>query len=201
MNLLEIINKLLDGRIEYEKEKRKIFVQDIYKEIEIVYNDYMKLLYYVYSKIMSGEMSIDDAVKYFNEKRLPFKSSRSKIRGFIKNPYYQRNEDLVRFAIGIAGVLQGGLHTTTRNMVFYRRKEQDIFLDKTIEFKGYHTIVHLIGMYDRNDKKSLFYSDLRKQANSEEIIRYRLIEDIKKQMRAIDEAWQLVCDYYPKLIL
>ena len=102
------------------------------------------------------------------------------------------------------GVLCGGLHDTTERFLECKIKENDIFADTVVEFKGYHTIVDVINLYDRDNMNSLFYSDFFQhyigKKELEEAIRERLLVDIKKQIHKIDKSWQIVCDYYPKIM-
>lgn len=202
--LCGVVNKISESFIDKEKEKRQVFVKEIFEEIEKVYNNFMTVLYNAYSAIAVGDMTVDEAVKYFDDERLPFKSLRTKIKGFMKHPYYHKNQELEWFSIGVMGVLCGGLHDTTERFLGCEIRENDIFADTVVQFKGYHTIVDIINLYDRENKNSLFYSDFyRHYLGGKELeiaIRERLLADIKKQIHKIDKSWQMVCDHYPKIL-
>jgi len=201
--LCKVANGVSELLLNKEKEKKQFFVKEIYEETKRVYQNFYEILNYAYSAIEAGEMSIDEAVKYLNDERLPFKTSRDQLRGFMKHPYYQRNQELEWFNVGIRGVLCGGLHGLTEYSLKKRYKDPDKFADIIIPFKGCHTIMEIIKSYDRNNMDSLFYSDL--YANLSEIekekeIKERLLEKIKWQIQKIDESWKIVCDNYPKIM-
>lgn len=202
--LCSIANRISEIFLSKCKENKQVFVKEIFDETEKVYSNFRTVLQHAYSTIEIGEMTVDEAVKYFDDERLPFKSSRAKIRGYMKHPYYQRNQDLEWFNIGVVGVLCGGLHDATERFLSCKIKENDIFADTVVQFKGYHTIVDIINLYDRDNMNSLFYSDFYQHylggKEIEEAIRERLLVDIKKQIHKIDKSWQLVCDYYPKIM-
>lgn len=203
--IYEIVNKLIDDGDEIKQKEFQSFVKDIYIAAEEIYADYRKVLSFGLKSLQNNEMSIDEIILYLNDSRLPFKAARSRVRGFIKHPYYTRNEELTWFAVGIVGILEGGLHSSTERFLNAQAGDNDIFFDSRIELKGYHTIVDFINDYDRNNPKSLFYSEAFKHytrdLTREAAVKNRLICDIKKQIKKLDESWQLVCDHYPQIIL
>ena len=202
--LCKVVNEISEIISDKEKEKKQKLVQEIYEKTEEVYNNFYKILQYAYLEIDNGNMTVDEAIFYFNNERLPFKSSRMKIRGYMKHPYYSRNQELEWFNIGVMGVLCGGIHYSFERFLNCNIKENDIFVDTKVAFKGYHTIVDIINAYDRKNIASLFYSNFYKHylvgEELEEAIKKSLLRDIKRQMGKIDEAWQIVCDYYPKIM-
>lgn len=202
--IYEIVNKLIDDGDDLKQKELQSFVKDIYSATEEIYMDYRKVLSFGLKMLQKNEMSIDEVILYFNDSRLPFKASRSKVRGFIKHPYYTQNEELTWFAVGIVGILEGGLHSLTEQFLHAQAEENDIFFDTRIELKGYHTIVDFINDYDRNNPKSLFYCEAFKHYTKdlirEDAVKNRFICDVKKQILKLDESWQLVCDHYPHLI-
>lgn len=194
------ISELLSNK---EKEKKQVFVKEIYEDTKRVYQNFYEILNHAYFAIEAGEMSIDEAVKYLSDERLPFKATRDQIRGFMNHPYYQRNQELEWFNVGIRGVLCGGLHDFTELCLKSRYKESDKFVDIVIPFKGHHTIIEIIKSYDRNNMNSMFYSDLYSDLNEiekEKEIKEDLLRNLKRQIQKIEESWQLVCDYYPKIM-
>ena len=201
---IDAIYKMMDFFRNNKKEDIDLFVKDTYRTVEKIYSDYSRILKHAELEIKKENMSIDDAVLYFDEKRLPFKSARAHIRGMMKHPYFQKNEDLAWFSIGVLGVLQGGLHDSTERSLYAKTSEKAIILHDEIQMKGYHTIVDIIGRYDRNNKTSLFYAERFENWDDrmevENVIKQCLLSDIKKQEEKIDQSWQLVCDYYPKLM-
>ena len=202
--LCKVVNGISEILFDKEKEKKQKFVQEIYEKTEEVYNNFYTILQYAYLEIDNENMTVDEAIFYFNNERLPFKSSRMKIRGYMKHPYYSRNQELEWFSVGVIGVLCGGMHDSIERFLNCNIKENDILVDTKVVFKGYHTIVDIINLYDRKNMDSLFYSDLYKHClggeELEEAIKKRLLRDIKRQIGKIDEAWQMVCDYYPKIM-
>lgn len=201
---IDAIYKMMDFFRNNKKEDIDLFVKETYQTVEKIYSDYSYILKHAELEIKKENMSIDDAVLYFDEKRLPFKSARAHIRGMMKHPYFQKNEDLAWFSIGVLGVLQGGLHDSTERSLYAKTSEKAIILHDEIQMKGYHTIVDIIGRYDRNNKTSLFYAERFENWDDrmevENVIKQCLLSDIKKQEEKIDQSWQLVCDYYPKLM-
>lgn len=202
--LCKVANHISEMVFNKEKEKKQIFVKEIYEETKEVYDNFYEILQYAYSEIDSGNMSIDEAVRYFNDERLPFKSARDKIRGYMEHPYYQRNKDLELFAVGIKGVLCGGLHPTMEmHFLPCIIRENDKFVGNVITFKGYHTVVDIIRQYDRKSKKSLFYCELYEglmDIEKEKKITKRLLNDIKLEIEQIEKSWRIVCEYYPKIM-
>lgn len=201
---IDAIYKMMDFFRNNKKEDIDLFVKETYQTVEKIYSDYSYILKHAELEIKKENMSIDDAVLYFDEKRLPFKSARAHIRGMMKHPYFQKNEDLAWFSIGVLGVLQGGLHDSTERSLYAKTSEKAIILHDEIQMKGYHTIVDIIGRYDRSNKTSLFYAERFENWDDrmevENVIKQCLLSNIKKQEEKIDQSWQLVCDYYPKLI-
>lgn len=201
--LIGLINKLLDEDEKHYAKEFKLYIEDVYKMSEEIYIDFQKILNTAYELIKSRKMNIDDAILYFNDRRLPFKSSRAKIRGIIKHPDYYRNKEGFWFAIGAAGIIEGGLHDSTERFLMANIQENAILPENKVYLKGHHTIVDIIQRYDRNNPDSLFYSDFFNHylggKNKEEAIRESLLRDIKKQMRKLDESWSLMCEYYPLL--
>lgn len=202
--LCKIVNGISEIVFDKEKEKKQAFVEEIYEETKEVYDNFYKILQYAYLEIDDGNMSIDEAMRYFNDERLPFKSARDKIRGYMEHPYYKRNKDLEVFAVGIKGVLCGGLHPVMEMHILpYVIKENGKFIDNVIEFRGYHTVVDLIYRYNRNNENSLFYWECYKDLSDtekEKIITKRLLNDIKLQIDQIEKSWKIVCEYYPKIM-
>ena len=201
--LCKIVNGISEMVIDKEKEKKQVFVKEIYEETKEVYDNFYEVLQYAYSEIDDGNMSIDEAVRYINDERLPFKSARDKVRGYMEHPYYKRNKELEWFAVGIKGVLCGGLHPTMETDLLANVNENDKFVNTVIPFKGYHTIVDIISLYDKKEDKSLFYSELYAGMNDiekEKIITKRLLNDIKLQISQIEKSWKTVCEYYPKIM-
>ena len=202
--IIDAIYKMIDFFRNNKKEDIDLFVKDTYRTVEKIYSDYSCILKQAELEVKKGNMSIDDAVLYFDEKRLPFKSARAHIRGMMKHPYFQKSEKLGWFSIGVLGVLQGGLHDSTERSLNAKMSENAIILHDEIQMKGYHTIVDIIGRYDRNNKNSLFYAERfanwDDRTEVENVIKQCLLSDIKKQEEKIDQSWQLVCDYYPRLI-
>lgn len=202
--LCEIVNRISEIISDKENKKKQGLVKAVYEKTEEVYNDFYRILQYAYLEIDSGNMTVDEAVRYFDHERFPFKSSRKKIRGYMQHPYYSRNQELEWFNIGVMGVLCGGIHDSIERFLNCSIKENDIFAETKVEFKGYHTIVDIMNLYDRKNMNSLFYSDFYKHylggEELEEAIRKRLLVDIKRQMGKIDKAWQMVCDYYPRIM-
>ena len=202
--LCGVANRISELFLNKKEEDRKVFVKEIFDETEKAYINFRTILQHAYFEIEIGKMTVDDAIKYFDDERLPFKSSRAKIRGYMKHPYYQRNQELELFNIGVMGVLCGGLHYVTERSLECKIKKNDKFSDTVVKFKGNHTIVDIINFYDRDNMNSLFYSDFYQhyleKKELEEAIRERLLVDIKKQIDKIDKSWQIVCDYYPKIM-
>lgn len=202
--IIKLVYKLIDENGKLEREELNFFVEEIYTTTEKIYNDFNHVFQKAYCLIKNGEMTVDEAIQYFDDSRLPFKSVRLKIRGVIKHPYYYRDADLIQFAIGVIGVLEGGLHDSTERILNAKPIENAIILDDKVIIKGYHTIVDVIQRYDRNNPGSLFYSEYYLhylESDIEEIIKKDLLRDIRKQQNKIDQYWQNVCDYYPKIIM
>lgn len=202
--LIKLVNQLLDNNEKCHKEEFKFYIEDVYKMSEEIYMDFVKTLNTAYELIKLQEMSIDEVLLYFNDSRLPFRSSRAKIRGIIKHPDYYRNEAAFWFAIGAVGILEGGLHDSTERFLRANLQENDFSSDNRVYLKGNHTIVDIIRRYDRNNHNSLFFSDFFNhylgEKEKDEAIKESLLRDIKRQIRKLDESWTLMCEYYPLLV-
>ena len=199
--IIEIVSNLTVEKVRVHKQ---VFIKEIYEDTEEVFKNYYDILENAYLQVLNGAMSVDEAVQYFTEERLPFKASRMRIRGYMQHPYYSRNQSLTWFKIGIMGVLCGGMHDSIERFLLCNAKENDILEPTKVQFKGYHTIVDIINLYDRNNMDSLFYSDFYMHylgnKDIEEAVKERLLGDIRRQINKIDKSWQLVCEYYPKLM-
>lgn len=200
--IMNLVYKIIDIDDENNKKELQFFIKDIYEVTEKIYYDFDKVLQEAYNALDNEEMSVDEAVKYFDNSRLPFKSARAKVRGMMTHPYYCKNTEIRYFAIGVIGVLEGGLHETAEFTIIPRKSENTyIYLDK-ISLKGYHTIVDIIKTYDRTDPRSIFNRECYiNDINAEEKIKQNLMSHIKRQQRTIERSWQRVCDYYPKIMM
>lgn len=203
--LIKVVNRLLDEDEKCCEKEFKVYIEDVYKMVEEIYIDFQKTLNTAYELIKAEKMNIDDAILYFNDSRLPFKSSRAKIRGIIKHPDYYRNENAFWFAIGAVGVIEGGLHDSTERFLRANVLDNAILPEHRVFLKGNHTIVDIIKRYDRTNPSSLFYSDFFNhycgEKDKEEAIKESLLKDIKRQIRKLDESWALMCEYHPLLKL
>lgn len=200
----EIANKLLDRYEDKNSKEIQILVKELFEDVQIIYSNFNEILNKAVYQLRYGEMSVDDCLVYLNNERLPFQAIRAKVRGFIKHPYYQTNPQLINFLLGIIGVLVGGLHDTTSQALDEQMRESDFIIEKYMDIKGYHTIMDIIYLYDKKNKKSLYYAERYKNYQENELekaIKSRLIEDIEKQIEKIKESWQQTCDYYALLII
>lgn len=202
--VINTIEMLMTQVNRIDADKKEEFVKDVYNKTEEIYLDFRKTLKHVYDSLDSDNITIDEAVKYLDNSRLPFISIRSRIRGYVIHPFYDRDENASGFAIGIMGVLMGGLHDTTEAALGTIINENDLFTNYRIQLKGHHTIVDIINLYDRNKESSLFFSDYYQQYKDslkrENEIKKRLQRDLKKQIEKIDSSWNRVNEYYPKIL-
>ena len=201
--IINQVNKILDMGDKDKQKESEIFVQEMYEMTEKIYNDFSETLWTAYNSVINDQMTIDEAVYFLNDKRLPFKSVRAKVRGFMHHPYYYKDEHKIWFALGVIGVLEGGLHGFTEMALRSKIREEDI-LNSQIYLKGNHTIVDIIARYDNESRYSFFSSEVYKYLfnsdNVDVIIKKSLLRDIKLQINSIDESWQRVCNNYPYLI-
>lgn len=184
-----------------EKVKKQEFVKNVYEQTKEVYSNFYKILQYAYKEIDNGRMTVNEAVDYLNDERLPFKLARHELRGYIKQSYYRKNKELLWFSVGVRGILCGGVHGITNyilNPKFKRKDELPI-----VPFRGAHTLTDIISAYDENNMKSWYYNEqfdnLSKNEKNREI-RDKLLDDIKRQIRQIEESWEIVCETYPKIM-
>ena len=133
--LIKLINQFLNENEKYYEKEFKIYIEDVYKMTEGIYSDFQRILNTTYILIKSEKMDIDDAILYLNNNRLPFKASRAKIRGIIKHPEYYKNKKAFWFAIGVVGIIEGGIHETTELFLKANINENSIMPEDKIYLK------------------------------------------------------------------
>lgn len=203
--LIKQINKLLDDEYKICEKYESTFIEEMYNLTLQIYDNYSLILMNVYKGLYEREMSVDDVVKYFVNERLPFKAIRAKVRGVVQHPYYEKNKHRYWFALGMLGVLEGGIHQSSEILLNSPIFDSDTIQQSIITLKGGHTLVDIITLYDKNNWNSLYYIGHYAQYKTsdeqlEEMIRCSLLENIKKQIDIIDKYWQVVCNHYPYLI-
>lgn len=104
-NIFELNEKEFVENVINVFDNAKLIVDDLY----ITLDDIMQY-------IKSDFKTVGECVEYINRKRLPFKSLRKILRSQLKmsNYYNIQNVDVKIFAIGIVGILQGGIHPRSK---------------------------------------------------------------------------------------
>lgn len=160
------------------RNKNKLYlnqcIDDLFQKTKIIVDDYNKILIELETDFLRNNMTIDEAIVYLEESRIPFKALRAYVSCFIEKGYYATNDDMEMFFRGILGVLQGGLE---RAESYPQRFVSDTFNN--------HTILDMIWECEL----------LRNEEDTDEL-REILLKYTRKQMHELDNAWRLVCKSY-----
>ena len=107
------------------------------------------------------------------------------------------------FAVGIRGVMQGGMAGEYADNVsliinnYYNRYDIE---DGLLLYQGKHTLADLVDYFDNNNPDSIYYekrTDI--YGGEEEYINKKFIDVIGQQIKSIEEYWKLTTIAYEKI--
>ncbi len=192
--------KITDSINQKDTELFHEYIEKVYDLTKNVYNDFMNILYEIQRKLKNKELSVDDAVSLLDDGRLPFKCARQELRSTLNIKFYEENEETIRFAIAVYGVLQGGLHWSTELNLEHLHSLEDLI---ELRLKGAHTIVDLMVKYDRKHEESLYYNKYYIHylggVELDEKIEIDLLSDIRQQINILDKYWKKLTNSYASL--
>lgn len=176
---ISLIKDLINFVIQRKSKNNLRFnkhIDDLFQKSKTIVDDYNKILIELETQFLKSNMTIDEAIIYLEESRIPFKSLRAYVSCFIEKEYYTPNDDIEMemFLRGILGVLQGGLE---RGESYPQKFISDTFNN--------HTILDMIWRCEL----------LRTEEDPNEL-REILVGYIRRQVQELDNAWKLVCKSY-----
>lgn len=171
---LVIIDKFIEILTVKEKNKEKYFnnfIEPMFKDAEIIVKDYMELFIELIEKLEKDEET-DEIIKWIEKRRYSLLPARTKVRALLKEKNYNLNFT-DNFQKGIWGLMKGGVSFIETGHA--KLQEYDM---------GTHTILDILtgissGHFINNKEFKIGIA--------------------KKQLRAIELAWQDVSKGYAKI--
>jgi hypothetical protein len=158
-----------------EKEFEK-FVDPLFKDAELVVNDYFSLFRELLTRL-GAATSTEDTIRWLEERRLEMLPVRMKLRAFLQTNGRVQARELdqhrSQFERGLWGVMQGGLSLVEEGYVGLEE----------YGFRGHHTILDIV--YELSGLQHDQASDeLQKDVND------RVATVAQIQLRSIEAAWK-----------
>lgn len=174
ISLIKDLINWIDRRKSEDDLHLNQYIDLLFEKTKIIVDDYYKILLVLETQFLKNSMTLDEAIIYLEESRIPFKSLRAYVGCFIEKGYYTSSDDMEMFLRGILGVLQGGLE---KGEIKPQRYISDTFNN--------HTILDMIWKCEL----------LRNEEDPDEL-REILLGYIRKQVKELENAWELVCKSY-----
>lgn len=157
-------------------------------------------------KVERKKLSVQDAIEYIEDSRIPLKVLRQQLNSKVIVVFFNQDieEDLFMFALGIRGILQGGMtgkHANNISLIIKNYiKKVDFSQSGLVLYQGKHTLVDLIEYFKKGNRKSIYYTDeIIKYKNNENYIREKFLELVNRQICSIDEYWMLITLAYERI--
>ena len=203
--IIDFIKDIIEYRKNKNEKRYDEYVETIFKEAKLIYEDLIKILFYVKQEFLNGELSVQNAIKYIEMSRVPFKATRRELHSKLIVAIFntKEEEDMFMFAVGIRGVMQGGMAGEYADNVsliinnYYNRYDIE---DGLLLYQGKHTLADLVDYFVNNNPDSIYYekrTDI--YGGEEEYINKKFIDVIGQQIKSIEEYWKLTTIAYEKI--
>lgn len=226
-NIVIIANKKFDIS---KKEEQKLFIYDVFNEVNIIVKQFANFFQNEIDNLKKRRVIYTDSLSNIENFRVKSRDVRIKIRNLIKeSDYYMEDVNKKIFAIGVMGILQGGIHESVfknfnrkywgqfyfnyDGLINILSKDNNIDINK-LYLKEAHTLLNLID-YDKykeiSNMKKLWEFKMNDVSSKNYKMFYRsfykitksaeevLIEDLEKQQEYIFASWEIVCIAYSKI--
>lgn len=206
LSIFEFIKKVIDKKQNYNDARFKEYIVNVYYDTKIIYEDLIRILFCVKSEVKLNKMTIASAVLYIENSRVPLKALRQELSSKTIVAFFNNDaeEDMIMFAIGVRGILQGGMvgDYSNNNWVIIERyykklnkKEEGLLL-----YQGRHTLADLVDRFSREGYASI-YNDryMKKYPWDDKYVHKRFLEELQSQINSIEKYWKLVTIAYAKL--
>lgn len=197
-NYFSVIKSMLSILSKRNVEIQAEYVEKVYNQASQIYEDYYKILNDSRMDLKYNQKSIKEVVKFLDHKRLPFKSARDNMRGVLSIDYYNDNNLIKKFSIGIMGMLEGGIYNDSIQI----DEDSDLsYLNSYIDPQNRHALVDIIKKYDPSISEYIYtgITAHRPDIDIAKKTREMLIRDIELQLKAIETYWAISIKAYNEL--
>lgn len=206
MNLVNFVKEIIvNDRIQTEKIYNE-YIESSYTDIKNIYEDLIKILFHVKYGVERKKLTVQEAIEYIEDSRIPFKAIRRQLSSKIVIAFFNKKveEDIFMFALGIRGILQGGMTGVYADNISSEIKKYV----KTIDFserslmlyQGNHTLTDLVDYFNEDNPKSIYYVDEKLQyKKKDDYIKEKFLDSVDKQISSVEEYWILTTLAYERV--
>jgi hypothetical protein len=176
VSIVDRLVQLLALRERNRKEYFHEFIDPLYKDAEVIVNDYFRLFGELIVRL-KGADSADEVIDWIEQRRQDMRSVRIKVRELLKDASFSAGkvpEEYRVFARGLWGVMKGGASLV-----------EDGHAQLWEYGMGDHTVLDLMRIFSRN--------------SSIDDHRERYIRNARQQLSALESAWKDTTKGYSKL--
>lgn len=205
LKVIDFIMQIIEHKKINDEKFYNEYVEITFNDAKKIYEDLTNILGHVEQEFSDKHLSVQEAISYIKNSRIPFKAARrdlhSKLIVTIFNS--KEEEDMYMFAIGVRGVLQGGMSGEYADRIsiisnsYYKRFEKG---EGLLLYQGKHTLADLVERFDKDNIFSIYYEKTDKYCGcKEEYINKEFKNAITRQIISIDEYWKLTTIAYQKI--
>lgn len=194
--ITEKIIMIVNSYKNHKKDFFERYIAPTYEDIEKVYIDYIKILFEAEKNVEERWMDVRKAIEYLKTSRIENQALRQSLysRTIIISTDSSAAKDLAMFALGVRGILQGGMSGTyskNNDFILNQYLTQHKIEGDFLFYEGMHTILDIIKEFE-GDKRNYDYISLEKD-------RKKFIDTIEIQKRSIERYWKVTTLSYEKI--